>query len=349
MARNRNNNVIFGFKKIWKPLGKHERWKKQAIALRLSKGAVKRLEWFIYYETKGKNVLLTCRHFDIAPKTFYKWKNRFKGENLRLLEEQNRAPKHTREKEITPSEEEKIVALRKVHIRWGKMKIARLYENTYKTRVSSWKVQYTIQKYNLYFNPKKNIRTQTKRRRSKEKKRITELKKKPFPGFLIALDTVVIWWNGMKRYIITAIDTTSKIAFARMYTTKSSRNASDFLRRMMYLLDHEAWNSMHDNGSEFKGEFQKAVNELGLDDWWSRVKTPTDNPVNERFNRTIKDEFISLGNMTTDTEIFNQRLTEWLIEYNFVRPHQSLGYATPWQYYEKANKLLPMYSSRTPY
>lgn len=347
MARNRNNNVIFGFKKIWKPLDKHERWKKQAVALKLSKGAMKRLEWFIYYETKGKNALLTCRYFDIAPKTFYKWKNRFGEGNLHLLEEENRAPKHTREKQIASLEEERIVALRKAHIRWGKMKIARVYENIYGTNISSWKIQYTIQKYNLYFNPKKNTRTQVKRKRSKEKKRITELKKKPFPGFLIALDTVVIWWNGMKRYILTAIDTTSKIAFARMYTTKSSRNASDFLRRMLYLLDHEAWNSMHDNGSEFKGEFQRAVIELGLDDWWSRVKTPTDNPVNERFNRTLKDEFISLGNMTADTEIFNERLTEWLVEYNFVRPHQTLGYATPWQYYEKANKLLPMYSSST--
>ncbi|MBU6390600.1 transposase, partial [Patescibacteria group bacterium] len=43
--------------------------------------------------------------------------------------------------------------------------------------------------------------------------------------------------------------------------------------------------------------------------------------------------------------LFNRKLTEWLIEYNFVRPHQTLGYQTPWEYYSKANKLLPMYSS----
>lgn len=327
---------------------RYERWRKQVKLLKLSKEACIRLEWVIYYETKGKkNAQKTCRHFGIAPKTFYKWRGRFDGVNLRLLQTQNRAPHGKRKREITPLEEERVLELRRKHIRWGKMKLAKLYETIYGSRISSWKVQYTIKKYHLYHNPKKNTLTQAKRKRSKEKLRITTLAVKPFPGFLIALDTIVLWWNGTKRYILTAIDTTSKIAFARMYTSKSSRNAKDFIQRMAYLLDYELWNTCHDNGSEFQKEFQEAIIELKLDDYWSRVKTPTDNPVNERFNRTLKEEFIALGNMTADPIIFNRNLTEWLIEYSFVRPHQSLGYETPWEYYSKANKLLPMYSSRT--
>ena len=227
------------------------------------------------------------------------------------------------------------------------MKLKKRYETIHKETISSWKIQYTIQKYHLYHNPSKNIKTQAKRKKSKEKKRITNLKKKDIPGYIIALDTIIFYINGTKRYVLTAIDHTSKIAFARMYTTKSSRSASDFLKRMMYLMDYEVWNSLHDNGSEFKKEFSKAIQELRLEEYWTRVKTPKDNPVCERFNGTIKKEFISLGNLTTDTQIFNQDLTEWLIEYNFIRPHQSLDYQTPWEYYEKANKLLPMYSSST--
>lgn len=327
---------------------RYERQRKQANLLTLSRQACLRLEWLIYYETKGeKNAQKTCRHFGIAPKTFYKWRKRFDGVNLRLLETESRAPNRTRKREMTPLEEARVVELRKKHIRWGKIKLAKVYETMYGSAISSWKVQYTIVKYRLYYNPKKNALTQAKRKRSKEKKRITELAYKPFPGFLIALDTIVLWWNGAKRYILTAIDTTSKIAFARMYTTKSSRNAKDFIQRVAYLLDYELWNTCHDNGSEFQKEFQEAIVELKLGDYWSRVKTPTDNPVNERFNRTLKEEFIALGNMTTDPGLFNRNLTEWLIEYSFVRPHQSLGYETPWEYYAKANKLLPMHSSRT--
>jgi transposase InsO family protein len=326
-------------------LGKHARWRTQAVALGLSKEARKRLEWFIWYEIHTENTAKTARHFGISRQCFHEWKKRFDGVNLRTLESKSCAPKHVRQKEVTPEEEGRIIVLRKAHIRWGKEKITVLYKKTYGRSISSWKIQYTIRKHNLYFHPRKNTQTQIKRRRSKEKKRITTLQKKPFPGYLIALDTVVRWIGGQKRYIFTAIDTASKIAFARMYTTKSSRNAGDFLNRFAYLLDYELWNVGHDNGSEFKKDFQKQIDNLKLSDWWSRVRTPTDNPFNESFNRTLDREFLQLGNLTDDVDRFNKTLLSWLIEYNFERPHQSLGYDTPWEYYSKAARVSPRYSS----
>lgn len=345
----RIGNAIFGFA----PITLHsvpERQRKQAKLLGLSKAACQRLEWFIWYETRGKrNALATGRHFGIAPKTFYVWRKRFDGVNLRLLEERSRAPNKRRQRTITPTEEQRIIALRKAHIRWGKMKLSRVYQNTFNEPISSWKVQYTIRKWQLYYHPKKNALLQQKRKRSQTKKRITELKRQPFPGYLIALDTIVVYWQNTKRYILTAVDATSKIAFARMYTQKSSRNAADFLQRMVYLLDGAMLNALHDNGSEFHKEFITACREIGVTQYWSRVKTPTDNPMDERFNRTIKEEFIALGNATADPVAFNRALTEWLVEYTFVRPHQSLGYDTPWEFYQKTNKVLPMYPSRTKY
>ena len=223
MAIKRVGNPIFGFAPI-KLLSQPKRWRGQAKLLKLSKAACQRLEWIIYYETKAnKNASQTCRHFSIAPKVFYTWKNRFDGQNLNFLESKSRAPIQKRKRAITPDEEARVIALRKEHIRWGKMKIARLYKNIYGTAISSWKIQYTIKKYKLYYHPRKNALLQQKRKRNQSKKRITELKKQPFPGYLIALDTIVIYWNNGKRYILTAIDTVSKIAFARMYTAKSSR------------------------------------------------------------------------------------------------------------------------------
>ena len=324
-----------------------DRWRKQAEVLGLSKEAKRRLEWFIWHREHGRSVSLTARHFGISRQCLHEWKHRFDEKNLRTLESHSCAPHHVRQKEITPEEEGRIILLRQAHLRWGKEKIAVLYEKTYGKKVSAWKVLYSIQRHGLYFHPKSNRQLQTKRRRSKEKKRITTLHKKPFPGHLVALDTVVRWIRGQKRYIFTAIDTVSKIAFARMYTTKSSRNAADFISRFVYLLDHEVWNVGHDNGSEFHKHFQEAIKELGLTDYWSRVKTPTDNPINERFNRTLQDEFIALGHLTEDSDRFNTTLLPWLIEYNFVRPHQSLGYATPWEYYARAARVSPRYSTRT--
>ena len=341
-------NYRKSLKKLHAAFDKYANWRKQAIFLKLSKSARNRLEWFIYYETKAKgNALLTCRHFGISSKTFYKWRGIFDGKSLRLLEDRSSAPLNTRQKEITPLEEGRIVNLRKRHIRWGKMKLQKLYLDIYNERISPWKIQYTIKKYKLYYNPQKNEKLAKKRRKNQAKKRITELKKKPFPGHLIALDAITIHLDGFKRYILTAIDSVSKIAFARMYTTKSSKNAADFIKRMFYLLDGSMLNALHDNGSEFHKEFIRACKDLKIGQYWSRVRTPTDNPMDERFNRTLKEEFIQLGNYTADTVVFNKRLTDWLIEYAFIRPHQSLGYLTPWEFYQKTNKVLPMYPSRT--
>ena len=312
--------------------------------VKLSLAARKRLKWMDYYR-QCQNVSKTCRHFDIPRKTFYCWQKRYDPYNLFSLEDKSRAPNNVRQKEITPQEESRIVSLRKQHLVWGKLKLQRLYKNIYQQKISSWKVQYTIQKYKLYPNPVKNEKLQKKRKRNQAKKRITELKKQPFPGFLIALDVVTVYWNGLKRYILTAIDTVSKIAFARMYTTKSSRSAADFLQRMFYLLDGSFLNALHDNGSEFHKEFIKACQTLGIEQYWSRVRTPTDNPVSENFNGTLKREFLRTGNFHPDPVLFNKELTEWLISYTFVRPHQTLGYDTPWEFYQKTAKVLPMYSS----
>jgi DNA invertase Pin-like site-specific DNA recombinase len=67
-------------------LSKHQRWKKQAEKLKLSREAKNRLNWIIYYETKGENnVSKTVRYFGIGRSTFYKWFNRFDGINLKTF------------------------------------------------------------------------------------------------------------------------------------------------------------------------------------------------------------------------------------------------------------------------
>ena len=321
--------------------------RKRAKLIGLSREAENRLEWFLFYDT-CRNALLTCRHFGIAPKTFYKWKARYREENLRTLEDQSKAPHHTRHREITAEEEDRIIALRKDHLRYGKEKISRYYAAVYGNTVSSWKVQKVIEKYRLYYHPAKNARTQAKRRRAEKKKRITELTQRRRTGFLFRIDTVVRYWQGTKRFIVTAIDTTSRLAFAHMYESHSSKATSDFLRRLHFLAAGKIENVQTDNGSEFHGRFETTLKQLRVSHYWSRVRTPKDNAPNERFNRTLSEEFIQMGNMVTDPYEFNRRLTEWLVEYNFRRPHQSLGYLSPINFIYKHDRLLPMYPSSTP-
>ena len=160
-----------------------------------------------------------------------------------------------------------------------------------------------------------------------------------------------IYWGSVKRYILTAIDHHGKIAYARAYNNKSSRSAKDFLYRLHYLIDAKIANIQTDNGSEFYAEFEQALEELEINHWFSRPRTPEDNSICERFNQTLQYEWLNDGNFTIDCNKLNVALTEWLIEYNFNRPHETLDYKTPFEYFEDTlksnNILLPMYSART--
>jgi len=313
----------------------------------LSKEAKLRLKWMDYYRECG-NASKTCRHFGISRQCFYEWYQRYDTSNLYTLENQSTAPIRKRQREITPEQEMRIVQLRKRHICYSKIKLARIYLREYEESISSWKVQKVIEKYKLYHNPRKTAKTTKKRLQAVKKKRITELRKKPKHGFLVCLDAVEIRWNNFKRYIFTGIDHYSKVAFARMYKNANSYNASDFLNRLLYLVNGQIENIQTDNGSEFEKYFSRACKKMELARYYSRPRTPKDNPVNERFNKTLEDEFINLGNFTTDVVQFNHNLTEWLIEYNFRRPHQALNYETPIRF-NNSIKVSPMYPSSALY
>lgn len=66
---------------------------------------------------------------------------------------------------------------------------------------------------------------------------------------------------------------------------------------------------------------------------WSAIQkgSPQQNAIVERFNRTYREDVL-------DANVFNridnaQQVTdEWLVEYNTIREHESLGYQTPANY-----------------
>ncbi len=321
---------------------------------RLTPIAQLKLEWIIFYHTiAGRNAIKTAKHFGINPKTLHKWKGRFNEKNLLTLEEHSRAPEKTRTRNISLLQRTRIRNLRKKYIRWGKMKLQRLYKKAYGEKLSSWKIQKVIEEEHLYYDKKKAHKQRTKRKRAQTnpKKRITQLSKKQSIHHLWHVDTVLLTrLRGGYCYLLTAIDDTSKLAYARLYQTHSSQQAADFLKRLHYLTEGEMINLHHDNGSEFKRDFEKACQELSLPQWYSRVKTPTDNAVLERFNRTIQEEFVDLTDVgVEDITGFNLKLTDWLVEYNSIRPHQALDYLTPLEYIDTylTNKVLPMSSSHT--
>jgi transposase InsO family protein len=162
----------------------------------------------------------------------------------------------------------------------------------------------------------------------------------------------VIYWHNPKRYIFTAVDHGTELGYARMYKNKSSRAAADSLYRLHHLVGQPIEDLQADNGSEFAWEFERAIVKLGIQRYFSTVKTSKDNPEIESFDETLEYERLYDSNLSLDPEELNPRLTEWLIEYDFNRPHQSLAYLTPIGYIEKElakirSLVLPMWSAST--
>ena len=229
------------------------------------------------------------------------------------------------------------------------MKLQERYIVLFGEYISSWKIQKVIEEEHLYFNKAEHQRQRKRRKQARKhpKKRIHTLLKEKKTHFLWHVDTVVFTLSqGGYRYLLTAIDDTSKLAYARLYTTHSSKQAADFLKRLHYVTEGEIINLHHDNGSEFQKDFEVACQDINLPQWYSRVRTQKDNAVLERFNRTIQEEFIAITDIDLeDTREFNHYLLDWLVEYNSIRPHQALDYLTPLSYID--TNLLPMSSSRT--
>jgi len=322
----------------------------------LSEKAQLKLEWIIFYYTVGKkNVTDTATHFGISRKTFHKWLNRFDEKNLLTLEEVSRAPENTRTWTVTYEEEQRIKALRKQNMEYGKKKLKVLYQKAYGETISTWKIERVIRAYHLYPDKTAHAKQVEKRSKSKQKVRIHEVKDalkqiKEF-GFLWHIDAIIIWWYGTRRIIFTALEDKTKIAYARVYKTNTSGYAEDFLKRLMYLVEGKVDVMHSDNGSEFAGEFEKVCQTRNILQIYSRPYTPKDNPALERFNNTIQHEWLDFSEVgLDDLQEANSDLTTWLVKYNSYRPHEALDYLTPLEYAQQNFfQVLPMWSARTKY
>jgi len=235
-------------------------------------------------------------------------------------------------------------------MKYGKRKLKRLYERIYGESISTWRIERVIRKHRLYPDKERYRKIQAKIAKGKANPRIRvhSLPKPESIGALWHIDAIILCFDGVRRAIITGIDEISKIAYARMYTSNTSKYAKDFMHRLMYLAEGNISVIHTDNGSEFDGYFAQVAGELKIPRVYSRPHTPKDNPVNERFNRTLEYEWLEETIIDPDKlEEANESLTKWLIEYNTYRPHGSLEQLTPMEYVEANLKVLPMCPART--
>ena len=150
------------------------------------------------------------------------------------------------------------------------------------------------------------------------------------------MDTIAIWALGRKYYFVTAIDIVTKFAWVKMVPSPSSKQAKLSFMEFRSEYAHPVRVVQTDNGSEFLGEFDEYLTKINLKHQFIYQKSPKINGVVERFNRTVQEEFITRNDeYMYDKEMFNQKLTNYLIWYNTKRPHYSLGLIPPTEYMQR--------------
>ena len=92
----------------------------------ISHDAERRLKWFDFYERHGRNARQTCRHYNISPDTFYRWKKRYRPDDLISLEERSHRPRRVRLPTWTIETVKAVQELRETYPRWGKAKLVHL-------------------------------------------------------------------------------------------------------------------------------------------------------------------------------------------------------------------------------
>lgn len=156
------------------------------------------------------------------------------------------------------------------------------------------------------------------------------------PGYLGSQDTFYVGnMKGVGRiYQQTFVDTYAKVAFAKLYTTKTPLAAADLLNdRVLPFYEAqgvELLRILTDRGTEYCGKVEQheyqlylAVNDI--DHTRTKAQSPQTNGICERFHKTILNEFYQVAfrkKIYATLDELQTDLDGWIDSYNYDRTHQ---------------------------
>ena len=114
----------------------------------------------------------------------------------------------------------------------------------------------------------------------------------------------------------------------RIYDQNSVTSARDFVDHVNQMLPFAIKQIQTDNGSEFSDQFTWHLEDLGISHRKTKVCSPVENGKVERSHRTDAEEFYGINRFVSIKHRI-KLLRKWEKEYNYERPHMSLGGKTP--------------------
>jgi transposase InsO family protein len=309
--------------------------------------AEERLRILIYWKKFGLEA--TKEAFNVKRSTLFNWqkKHRDSGCKLASLNLGKTVRKNKNKRNIHPLILKEIKRLRlEVCPNMGKEKIKKYLDVFCKKNklefYSVSKIGRIIREKKIYHHRRKVYHNgQTKQLKKHRKLRKPEEFRAKAPGCLVEIDTVVKFAWGIKRYIVTAVDVHSRYSFACCYEKHDSASTRDFIQKLQSIAPFKIKAIQTDNGSEFCKYFRDYLKEQKIIHYWNYPGRPYRQGHIEKYNRTIQEEFVDQNEvLLDDANIFNEKLSEWLIWYNTKRFHWGLNLETPVDYLINNNYIV---------
>jgi len=281
-----------------------------------------------------------CRFYDVTRATGYKWLARYEVGGLAALGDRSRAPLH-HPNQLAAEMEERIIAVRAAHPRWGAPKIrARIERDGPSLGLPAEStIGAVLQRHGLTVARKRRARSRPSEAPLAHASASNQVWSADFKGWFrtqdgARIDPLTITDN-FSRYLfrcqsVAAPDT----AHCRPVFQAAFREFG--LPRVIRT----------DNGAPFATNGESGLTALSA--WWIKLGIvperiqpgqPQQNGRHERMHRTLKQETASPPAANRRRQ--QARFDQFRREYNHQRPHQALGQRTPDCCYEPSPRPYP--------
>lgn len=296
-----------------------------------------------YYQSRGRNARLTCRHFDISPQTLYRWLRRYSPRDLATLEERPRRPHRTRRPTWSPQLAQAVQQIREQYPRWGKDKLAPLL------RKEGWlcstsmvgRILTNLRIRGALVEPVVSAISARKPRPPRpyaiRKPRDYQARQ---PGDIVQVDTLDLRpLPGVVLKHFTARDVVSRWDVLEVHSRATANTAVAFLDAIQARMPFPVRAIQVDGGSEFQAAFETECQRRQIRLFVLPPRSPKLNGHVERAQRTHTEEFYEVWDLTWTVAELTPQVLAWERVYNTIRPHQSLAYRTPQQFLQQEFSL----------
>lgn len=246
---------------------------------------------------KARSVAATCRRFNIARSTYYRWAGGYDPTDPTTLEDRSARPRRCRRPTWTAAQAEAVRRAREAHPRRGKDKLAGVLRRE-GTALSVSMVGRILAAPHAVRTPKAYAAEA--------------------PGDLVEVDTMHLTPPpGVERRQFTAVDVVSRWGAVAVRAVATAGTARDFPADLLARAPFPV------------RAVQAFCAERALPLFVLPPRRPKLNGHVERANRTHRNEFWELYAGELALPPLRAALRAWEDEYNRVRPHQAPGYRTP--------------------